>query len=379
MLESIASVLGIVGQNNLLPDKEKAFIAVAMSGGVDSTLSAMLLKELGYKIVGITAIFDPFSDEPFKPSHDAKISCEKLGIEHETIDLRKEFEDVIVREFINGYASGETPVPCMICNEKMKFGRFFELAQERLGVTQIASGHYARLFKINNKIVVGRPRDTYKDQSYMLWRLKPDMLEKMVFPLANFLKSETKELASEAGFIKKDKKESQGICFIHGKTADFLRERLVCKPGKVIYIPTGKIIGEHSGTHLFTIGQRKGMGLSFAFPIYVVKIDHAENIVYMGEKEHLFSPGLLARSVNWQNRPEEDKFEALVKIRYSAPPAKARVRLMNNSSSDYPDNFAVEFEKEQTSVTLGQASVLYDLDFTHLLGGGWISRITESE
>jgi tRNA-specific 2-thiouridylase len=362
----IETALKKISENNILPP-EGSFIAVAMSGGVDSSVAAALLAKMNYKVLGITGWLVEGKGKCCDGGmiDSARIS-ETLGIQHEVQDLRELFKQNIINNFISSYAGGSTPVPCMPCNTIVKWGSLLEYSKE-LGAAYFASGHYARLMRDNDRYMIGKPTDTNKDQSYMLWGLSQDQLQRTVFPLANFTKDEIRELAREFGLNNWNKEESQDICFVPDKTKDFLEKHLGEKKGEIIHVRTKKVLGEHSGTHFYTIGQRKGIGLSSSEPIYVVSIDSVRNVVYVGGKSELFSGGLHAKNVNWQQKPSKP-FEGLVKIRYNSQPVRSIIHPQDNS-------FEVEFlEDEVASVTKGQAAVIYDIEGNFVIGGGWISR-----
>lgn len=360
-----------VAENNFMPP-EGSSIGIAMSGGVDSSVAAALLSRMNYKVFGITGWLMEGAGKCCDSGmlDSARIS-ETLGLEHHSIDLREYFNSTIISPFINSYSVGRTPVPCMPCNTEVKWGSLLQSCNS-MGADYLASGHYSRLIKHSNgNFSIGRASDPGKDQSYMLWGLDQNQLSRTVFPLANFTKEESRELAKEFGLGNWDKEESQDICFIPNKTKEFLMEKLGERPGEIKEIKTGKILGEHTGTHFYTVGQRKGIGLSSAEPIYVIKLDPINNIVYVGEKSELYSSGLEVEFANWQVEPKEP-FRAMVKIRYNADAVSALVVPLDNKL------FKVQFDSEVASVTPGQAVVAYDSENEFIIAGGWISRAIDS-
>ena len=363
----IESAIAKVSRNNHLPPVGSR-IGIAMSGGVDSSVAAALLSHLDYEVFGITGwLLEGAGKCCDGGMVDAARICESIGINHEALDLREFFKSTIISPFVNSYAKGRTPVPCMPCNTEVKWGSLLERCHE-LGASYLASGHYARLLRhADGGLSIGRPCDENKDQSYMLWGLNQSQLQKTVFPLANFTKDEIRQLAKEFELSVWDKEESQDICFVPNKNKDFLREKLGEKPGKLLHIRSGKVLGEHAGTHFYTIGQRKGIGVSSQEPVYVVKLDSINNIVYVGAHEDLLSSGLIAEFVNWQ-RLQNETFEGLVKIRYNSQPVMAEI------TPGESDSFKVTFKEAIASVTAGQAAVIYDPENQFVMGGGWISE-----
>jgi tRNA-specific 2-thiouridylase len=365
--ELIQKALEKIAFNNLMPPAGSK-VAIAMSGGVDSSVAAALLSCLDYEVIGITGWLMEGSGKCCDGGmlDSARVS-EHIGIEHESLDLREFFKSTIIKPFLESYSVGRTPVPCMPCNTEVKWGSLLEYSKT-IGASHLASGHYARLNHFADKgYSIGKPADSGKDQSYMLWGLNQDQLSRTAFPLANFTKEEIRQLANEFALTNWDKEESQDICFIPNKTKNYLLENLGEKPGDIKNVKSGEVLGTHLGTHLFTIGQRKGIGVSSQEPIYVVKIDSLNNVVYVGDKEDLCSKGLVAEFANWQIKYSEP-FTGLVKIRYNSEPISAQVIPLDDKQ------FEVRFMDEAVSVTPGQAAVVYDADNQYIIAGGWISR-----
>ena len=370
----IEQALEKIALNNITPPKGSK-IAIAMSGGVDSSVTAALLSKLGdYEVFGITGWLIEGAGQCCDGGMiDAAKICESLGINHQAEDLREIFKSTIISPFISSYQGGQTPVPCMPCNTEIKWGSLLQKVKEQ-NTHYLASGHYARLLQNESgKYCIGRSKDQTKDQSYMLWGLNQEQLKSTVFPLANFEKAEIRELANEFGLENWNKEDSQDICFVPNKTKDFLQKNIGERIGEIKHIKTNENLGQHSGTHFFTIGQRKGIGLSNQEPLYTIKIDALNNIVYVGEKEYLQSFGLIADYANWQVLPSSDQvFQGLVKIRYNSKPVLAEIKPVINNKTAEAKQFEVKFLAEISGVTPGQAAVIYDSSDNYIIGGGWI-------
>lgn len=355
---------------NFLPDKSSSKIAVAMSGGVDSSVALYLLKEAGYDVFGITAWIVAGGGRCCDDGViDAVKVCDQLGVEHHAIDLRKDFSEGIIKEFHQSYARGETPIPCISCNNDVKWGSLLSYSLSQLGATHLASGHYAKISKINNQIKLVRPKEENKDQSYMLWGLTDEQLSKTVFPLADLDKDEIREIAKKAKLCVADKPESQDICFVsNGMTnSEYLTRILGEKPGEIIHVETQEILGQHSGSYNYTYGQRKGLGIAHKEPLYVVKIDSQANKVYVGNKDHIKGQHTFGRNVNFIEKNLPSKFTSLVKIRYNSDPSLAEVTILDN------DRVKVDFHEPVSAITPGQALAFYDPEnFQIIYGGAWI-------
>ena len=346
-----------------MPEK----IAVALSGGVDSSVTAFLLKEKGYNVVGVTA---KTTDSPAaeKVIQNASEVAKKLQIPFYPLDVTDIFNEKVINYFENSYKSGMTPNPCIMCNKYMKWGTLFDFAINELNADYIATGHYAKIKKTNGLFKLYPASDEHKDQLYFLCRLSQKQLSKTVFPLSKFTKSEVREIAAKYNLPTKSSKESQDICFIQKPMTSkkYLIEKFGENKGDFIDILTGKKWGEHQGCYQYTIGQRKGIGIAAPYPLYVIKIDAPKNIVYVGREEDNYKTNLKINDLNivdtdFANNSKE--FDAMVKIRYNMHAKKAHVKLF--------DNFAdITFYEPVNSVTLGQAGVIYDLNDGHLIGGG---------
>ena len=347
--------------------KEK--VLLGMSGGVDSSVSAILLKKAGYEVIGCTMnLLDEPNEESIK---DAKKVCEKLGIEHHVFDCKKEFRCHVIDTFISEYENARTPNPCVECNQYLKFGIFYDKAKE-LGCKYIATGHYAKkeYSEKYKQYVLRKSNEEKKDQTYFLYTIPKEKVEYILFPLQdNVSKDDTRLLAEEYGLEIASKKDSQEICFIKDDDYQrFLKEHMQKQPqkGKIV-LTTGEVLGSHNGLINYTIGQRKGLGISYKEPLYVVKLDMKNNQVIVGTETELYSNQLQAMNVNWivgvENRLEEG-LECFAKIRYRAKEAKAKVVKEDEA-------IKVVFQEPQRAITQGQSVVFYDEDGI-VLGGGKI-------
>jgi tRNA-uridine 2-sulfurtransferase len=346
-------------------------VAVAMSGGVDSAVAALLLKESGYEIVGVTMCLGVAPAEGGKAKccgpreiEDARRVCRTLGIGHHVIDFAADLEEKVIRPFVEEYSRGRTPNPCVACNRSIKFGSLLTRALS-WGFEGIATGHYAAIDAENGVCRLKIPKDRRKDQTYFLHAIPREALGKVLFPLAEYTKDEVRGIAGRAGLPVFDKPESQDICFIpaegHGA---FLESRGVpIQPGEIVD-RQGNPVGRHRGIACYTIGQRGGLGISSPKPLYVLAIDAAQNRLVVGPKGDLKSEGLIADQVNCL----ADAFpeEAWAKIRYAHRAERCRV--------SYRDGrLAVRFAEPQEAVAPGQSVVLYD--GSTVLGGGIIQEV----
>lgn len=353
-----------------LPSGQPPRIAVAMSGGVDSSMVAYLLKQAGYDdLVGFTAWT---LNGPGKCCNDALINagrvCEMLGIPYDTVDLREAFAHYVMDYYENSYREGLTPNPCVECNRYVKWEKLIDYARTALGADYVATGHYARIeHQADGSVRLFRGEDAKKDQTYMLARVKPEDLRYTLFPLAHFQKPELVALAQQINIPTAFSKESQDVCFVLNGQANYITRLLGVKTGPIVDIDTNKVLGEHQGHYLFTLGQRKGIGVAAGRPIYVVKIDPKTNTVYVGDAHHLGSQAFLATDVSWIREPASETFEAMVKIRYNTPPSLAHCRKTGR-------NVEVAFVEPVSAVTPGQIAAFYDPADTELWGGGYVER-----
>ncbi len=345
-------------------------VLVAMSGGVDSSAAALLLKEAGYKVTGITMCLGIREDGDrtrccgLDAIDDAKRVCDQLQIPHFVFDYAGEMEERVIGKFIAEYRRGRTPNPCIDCNRYLKFGTLLRKARG-MGFDFLATGHYARIEKQDEEWSLLRPADRNKDQTYFLYPVAAEDLTSILFPLGNLNKEEVRALTRKAGLHVAGKAESQDICFVtHGNYGQFFQERNVPAIAGDIVDKSGRILGKHRGIVYYTIGQRGGLGISAKAPLYVVEIDAVENTIVVGEKKDLYSRGLIAGDVNLLTTELPRNVEA--KIRYRKKPASCEVTMED-------DKLKVIFQDAQESITPGQAVVLYAED--RVLGGGVIEEV----
>jgi tRNA-uridine 2-sulfurtransferase len=341
-------------------------IAVAMSGGVDSSVTAALLQKAGHEVFGLTMLVTP-SEEAAVAAREVAVA---LGIPHHTVDFRDFFNREVISPFCQQYSLGRTPNPCVNCNRTIKFGALLSKAVD-LGAAAMATGHYARIEKqlATRRFILKKGIDTTRDQSYFLYRLTQTQLAAAVFPLGNMTKNSVRKIASEFGLPSVHRKESREICFIPDNDYPrFLREHLSAIPAGRIVDKQGKALGTHDGIINYTVGQRKGLGISSPEPRYVVGIDAQNNAVIVGEKKDVFASEFIAADLNWL---AVEKITApvilKVKIRYLHAEAEALITPVDD------DKVSVKFSAPQMAVTPGQAAVFYDGDA--VVGGGTIERV----
>ena len=366
----------MISQNQEINKGKKIF--VAMSGGVDSSVVAGLLKQQGYDVVGVTMCFSITHPDSKKPSccgvdgiEDAKRVAQILNIPHYVLDFAKDINEYIIDDFINEYLNGRTPNPCVRCNQYLKFGALYKKVMS-LGADFLATGHYAKVCYNSERdcYEMKKGEDLKKDQSYFLYSMDKEMLSKVLFPLGDKLKEEVRGLARKYQLNVAEKPESQDICFVPDtgyKT--FIRDRLgdaVFKPGD-FKNHKGEIVGEHKGIANYTIGQRDKLGIALGYPVYVCNIDRKTNTVYVGLQERLYAQGLIADQFNPVsiNIPTET-VEVYARIRYNAPEVKGYLTYLGEGK------VRIEFAEPQKSVTPGQSVVLYRDDM--VLGGAVIEE-----
>lgn len=334
-------------------------VAIGMSGGVDSSVAAYILKNKGYDVLGVTGIFIE-NDKTKDSIKDAKSVCDKLGIKHVIIDLKKEFKEIVINNFIESYKNNLTPNPCCICNKKIKFGLFYQKCKE-LGYDYIATGHYVGK-NGSNLICLGD-----KDQSYFLYGIDKDIIDHIILPLNDIIdKNKVREIAKSLGLNVADKKDSQEICFIpNDDYVSYIKEYMNNTPGNIIL--NGNIIGKHEGLYKYTIGQRKGLGLSYKEPLYVIGFNKDKNELIVGTNDQLFKNKLIADNINLLQEIDENTIY-YAKVRSRGNKEKCKVKLDNNK-------LYIEFTNKVRAITPGQSVVLYKDNI--LLGGGIISQVLD--
>jgi len=368
----------------LLTSKKAKRVLVAMSGGVDSSVTAALLKEQGYDVIGVTFhLWGENNDSRNLKSccglasvEDACRVAHKIGIPHLVVNMIDFFSHTVVADFINEYARGRTPNPCIRCNEFVKYGVFLKGA-ERLRADFVATGHYARIVKGSDGLYhLLRAVDRQKDQSYVLYVLNQSIMAKILLPLGNYTKPQVREIAKRLGLPVHDKPESQEICFVDTDDyRDFLKKIRpdLIKPGPIV-TEDGKVIGTHMGVAFYTIGQRHGLGISnpSGEPFYVVKIDAETNTIVVGRRESVLTKEAIVEAVNWvSGEPPKESIRARVKHRYKSPEGLAWLELIDENK------VRVVWDEPQWAVTPGQSAVFYDAEVgEEVLGGGIICKTT---
>jgi tRNA-specific 2-thiouridylase len=338
-----------------------------MSGGVDSSVAAALLKQQGHEVFGVTMrLYD--SSGADAAADDAAKVADKLGIAHLVFDMRDSFSRTVIDYFYHEYAAGRTPNPCVLCNRQIKFGALWEKAKE-MGADLLATGHYAMIVHEKDRYLLKKSAGLKKDQSYFLYRLTQEQFRRTLFPLAALTKDKVKHMAQELGLPAANRPESQEICFIPDNDyARFLKEHThVNAVSGSILDGAGKRLGVHNGIFNFTIGQRKGLGIASTEPLYVTGINAAVNSITVGSKEDIYGDELVANDLNWiACPPPSQPFKASARIRYRHQEAEADVTLIEN------DKVLVKFTTPQMAITPGQSIVFYDKD--SVIGGGTILR-----
>jgi tRNA-specific 2-thiouridylase len=362
-------------------DNSHNLVLIAMSGGVDSSVAAYLLKQKGYNLIGITMKTWGFDDFPTKESgccsleaiNNARNISLKLGIPHYTLDYTSAFNEIVINNFIDEYVHGSTPNPCVICNKAIKWGLLLNKAQA-LGADFIATGHYAGIMYDENtgRYFISAGSDKSKDQSYALWQLSQYELSKTIFPLSNFNKTQTRETASSLGLKSAATPDSQEICFVPEN--DYRELLQIRMPGFCNNISSGdivykeKVIGKHRGYTHYTIGQRRGLNVSLGKPVYVSKIDSDNNVIYVDDESALMNSIFTCQKLNFQkiSLPKQ-RLKADVKIRYKDTPAPAFLEIIDD------DTLKISLDSPKKAITPGQSAVFYE--GYDLLGGGVIREI----
>ena len=367
------TLISFMVKRSLKGESMEKVIAVAMSGGVDSSLTAAMLLKQGYKVFGITLWLwvsgTPYDEVPLAVT-DAKKMCDFLGIEHHVIDARDVFYENVVDYFVKEYAYGRTPNPCVFCNKNIKFDLMLNRALE-LGATHMVTGHYAQvnyneetgLYELHKGI------DPTKDQSYVMYNMNQRILSHLMFPLGGQCKTETRKLAAEYDLPVAKKPDSVDICFLpHGNYQKLVVEEMKAKPmaGNIV-TEDGEVLGKHNGLFNYTIGQRKGLGIAYKHPLYVIGFNGDRNEVIVGPNERLFTNRMICKFYNFLDDTIHKELKAEGKIRYAANPSPCTARILDD------DTMEVIFEEPQRAITPGQSVAFYN--GTQLLGGAVIDRV----
>ena len=346
-------------------------VVVGLSGGVDSSVAAAVLHDRGYLVEGLTLWLMKGKGQCCSEGMvDAAKICEQLGIPHHIVDSRDVFQENIVDYLVSGYSQGITPLPCSQCNRTVKFAPMLHYAQTELGIAKIATGHYARIRydEKSDRFQLLRAVDTHKDQSYFLYDLPQELLAGTIFPLGNTTKEETRRIATEFNLSTADKPESQDLCLVesHGSMRDFLDKYINRQEGDIVDLE-GNVLGKHQGVHHYTIGQRKGLGIAAAQPLYVVKLDAVMNRVIVGDRTSGSLTECSVKRVNWVSisRPETP-IRGEVQVRYRSRPVGVNIIPLRD------DKIRLVFDEPQLGITPGQAAVWYEENT--LLGGGIIEK-----
>ena len=345
-------------------------VVVGLSGGVDSSTAAAILHHQGYEVVGLTLWLMKGKGQCCSEGMvDAAYICEQLGIPHHIVDSREVFQANIVDYLVAGYSAGITPLPCSQCNKTVKFGPMVQYARE-LGIDRIATGHYARISYDSElgRYQLRRAVDRNKDQSYFLYDLTQELLAASLFPLGEQMKAETRRIATEFGLKTADKPESQDLCLVetHGSMQSFLDKYITPKKGDIVDA-RGRVLGQHNGVHHYTIGQRKGLGIAAAEPLYVIGLDAGRNRVIVGDRTSASQLECSVQRVNWVTITSPSApIRAEVQVRYRSPAVPVTVVPLDNA------RVKLVFDEPQFSITAGQAAVWYDGDI--VLGGGIIEN-----
>ena len=362
----------------------KPTIAVAMSGGLDSSVTAWLLSQAGHPVIGLSMLlWERSQDNTYGrccgalDMGDAKRVARQCGIPHYTLQMGEEFRRAVVDPFVQDYLDGRTPIPCTRCNTWIKFDLFLDRARQ-LGADRIATGHYARIVEGSEGYELHAATETSKDQSYYLFELTQGQLASTLFPLGEKSKPEVRQMARDAGLMVAEKPESMEICFVEGGVREFVESQVEARPTRFrteslsqpsqVVDRDGVVLGEGEPYYRYTVGQRRGLGIAAAEPLYVIGLEPERNRVSVGPQAALRAPGLFGRELHWIGAERDEPVEALVKIRSRHPGVASRIRPIGGGRVE------IEFAEAQMGVSPGQAAVFYE--GSRVLGGCWIDGAT---
>lgn len=358
--------------------KKQKKVICAMSGGVDSSVSAALLRKRGFDVTGVfmkcwqddVGFTKPHIGQCTAEEDEryARMAAAKIGIPFYSVDLVKEYKKRVVEYFVSEYKAGRTPNPDVMCNKEIKFGMFYDMVTEEFGADYVATGHYARVSRARGSIKLLKGKDPNKDQSYFLWAVTREKFKNILFPVGGYLKPKVRMIAREFGLPNAERKDSQGICFIGNvHVGKFLRNYIDDKPGEIMS-QSGEKVGTHEGLHLFTVGQRKGIHIGGGLPYYVAQKKYETNtlLVVREYDEALFKKNLVASSLNWMSKAPRFPYRCKIKIRYRDADRDAIIKKEERELG----NIRVEFDEPQRAVTPGQSVVFYRGE--ELVGGGII-------